>query len=73
MPSVQHKQQIGGNICLTTMEKKETFDLQVRNWRDIAACAEHCMPVPLTSSSTCCNNYGIKGESWLYFSWLWEI
>ena len=22
------------------------------------------MPVPLTSSSTCCNNYGIKGESW---------
>ena len=25
------------------------------------------MPVPLTSSSTCCNNYGIKGESWHHF------
>ena len=27
----------------------------------------HSMPVPLTSSSTCCNNYGIKGESWHHF------
>ena len=25
------------------------------------------MPVPLTFSSTCCNNYRIKGESWHYF------
>ena len=31
MSSVQHRQKIGGDICLTTMEKKETFDLQVRN------------------------------------------
>ena len=43
MPSVQHRQEIGGDICLTTMEKKETFELQVHNWRDIAACAEHCV------------------------------
>ena len=25
--SVQHRQEIGGDICLTTLEKKETFDL----------------------------------------------
>ena len=25
--------------------KKETFDLQVRNWRDIAACAEHWLGI----------------------------
>ena len=26
-PSVQHRQEIGGDICLTTLEQKETFDL----------------------------------------------
>ena len=25
--SVQHSQEIGGDLCLTTLEKKETFDL----------------------------------------------
>ena len=25
--SVQHRQEIGGDICLTTLEKKETFAL----------------------------------------------
>ena len=29
--SVQHRQEIGGDICLTTPEKKETFDLKLLN------------------------------------------
>ena len=38
--SVQHRQKIGGDICLTTLEKKETFDLEVRNWGPVFSTAK---------------------------------
>ena len=60
-PSVKHRQEIGGDICLTTLEKKETFDLQVRNWRDIAACAEH-WNYDAISDAVGCHGYRRSGH-----------
>ena len=45
------------------LQKKKKLDLRKKKIR-----RGHRMLVPLTSSITCCNNYGIEYESWHHFS-----